>query len=425
MHENTAGFAADTEILARRGWLTFDQLGDTDEVATRSPEGRFDWHKPAERHCRPFDGEMVEFASKSIDLLVTPAHQMLVRRPAYYMQEHPQAAGADWHPRPASYFADHPTSWWEFPSTSRWEDGESPAEFVIERQAADRSHPAYEKAADWLRGYLTAEWTLSADVTAAAKAAGIGRNAFMAARNLIGAPTRKVGGTGGYWETGRPTREPEHSSGGYHPVPGVRMPMRALCSLLGLFLAEGWVRADRDDIIISQYPTSRHMPEIKAILAATGLHWPYDERNNKFTTSSKALADWLRENAGKRAWGKHVPDGFLDLDADLLNALLRGMMIGDGHWGPQGQRYYTTTSPRFADEVQEIFQKVGADAWIRPNDPVPGQKAVRRIYVVRERMQEAHMLPKATLREYHGSVYDVTVPNPTVYVRRNGRAVWA
>jgi intein/homing endonuclease len=206
--------------------------------------------------------------------------------------------------------------------------------------------------------------------------------------------------------------------------------MRAFCSLLGLFLAEGWVRSDRDDIIISQYPTSRHLPEIKAILAATGLHWPYDERNSKFTASSKALADWLRENAGKRAWGKHVPDGFLNLDADLLNALLRGMMIGDGHWGPQGQRYYTTTSLRFADEVQEIFQKVGADAWIRPQDlnkygggSFGGSRRIS--YVVRERMQEAHMLPKSVLREYHGSVYDVTVPNPTVYVRRNGRAVWA
>jgi len=80
MHENTAGFAADTEILTRRGWLTFDQLADTDEVATRSPAGKFRWQVPTDRRSGQYDGEMIRFGGRSLDFLVTPNHFMFYSR---------------------------------------------------------------------------------------------------------------------------------------------------------------------------------------------------------------------------------------------------------------------------------------------------------------------------------------------------------
>jgi hypothetical protein len=215
----------------------------------------------------------------------------------------------------------------------------------------------------------------------------------------------------------------------------LRVPMKAFCTFLGIFLAEGWVRADRNDVIVSQSSGSRHLGEIHQILAATGLHWDYDAQNGKFTTSHLTLARWLRENCGSRAWGKRVPREFLDLPLQLLGTLLHGMMLGDGHWSREEQRRYTTTSAQLADDMQEIFQKLGRDAWVRQQDLSPyggGEvehgRAIRRTgrmqYVVHERMGDYHWLPKPKMTEYHGRVYCVTVPSGTVYVRRNGKAIW-
>jgi SPP1 gp7 family putative phage head morphogenesis protein len=341
-----------TDILTRRGWLPFAKLEDNDEVATRSESGQFEWQKPTARLEYQFDGEMIEFANKSVDLLVTPGHRMLVRRPDGYLAKHAPADGqTGWHVRLAEHIARAPETRWAVPATSRW-SGSGPREFVL---------PA---------------------------------------------------------PTGR-QRE-------------FRLAMRPYCEFLGLFLAEGWVQdraaTGRRDVVVyvSQRPASRHLPDIRRILAATGLNWSYDEKSGKFSTCCAALGRWLKTHCGHLAENKRVPAGFKDLPAECLDAMLNGMMLGDGHWGPQGQRYYTTSSEVLADDVQEIFQKLGRDAWIRRSDTTgyKGSFSTRPVFVVRERMQADHWLPVPARREYHGTVSCVTVPNGIVYVRRNGRAVW-
>jgi len=72
-----SGFSADTEILTRRGWLTFDHLADGDEVATQSVDGRFEWQLPGWTAWRPYMGQMVQFHGRSLDVLVVPSHRML------------------------------------------------------------------------------------------------------------------------------------------------------------------------------------------------------------------------------------------------------------------------------------------------------------------------------------------------------------
>ena len=226
-----------------------------------------------------------------------------------------------------------------------------------------------------------------------------------------------------------------HAGGAYTRTKEFRLPIEAFCAFLGIYLAEGWVRGDRDDIIVAQSPNSPDLEEIRQILAATGLGWHYDSPHMKFTVSNKPLAAWLRANCGHRAWNKLVPQTFKELPPHLLETMLHAMMLGDGHWGPEGQRRYTTTSAQLADDVQEIFQKLGRDAWIRPHDLsqyAPGDSGTGRVirrtgriqYVVRERMQDYHWLPKPKRTEYYGKVFCVTVRNGIVYVRRNGKASW-
>jgi hypothetical protein len=421
------GYSADTEILTRRGWVTFDQILDSDQVATRSPAGFFEWQVPTERLCVPFDGEMVEFRNKSIDLLVTPGHRMLVRRKRQTRQrdEGVRTQYHDWHIRAADYFADRPGVLFEVPVTSFW-NGPTPAEFVIPGHAASRRHPAYEQSVAWLRGYLKAEWTDSAKVLADARAAGIGKNALLEGRRLLGCPIRKTKFPGSHWETGLPTQNAALPSGAYRPSREVRIPMSAFCQFLGLFIAEGWTGHDDQEVFVSQFPTSRHLPEIKRILDSTGLHWSYDEKNTKFLISCKQLGVWLTQNAGKLAPNKRVPVEFKNFGSKLLNDIVHGLMIGDGHDGQRGQRYYTTTSERLADDLQEVFQKLGVDSRIGQEGPTRGDFGLgkHKKFLVFERRSLVHGLPSARRRAYEGNVHFVTVPNDAVYVRRNGRAAW-
>ena len=420
-----AGFSADTQILTRRGWAALGDLDGRDELATLTGDERFEWQQLAERHLFPFDGEMVEFRGRAVDLLVTPDYRILTRRRKLKRQREAgtHTSGHDWHFREAAYFVKCPGAVFEVLTSSHW-TGLRPAEFIIPGHEAGRRHPAWEEATEWLAGRLTAEWTPSADLKAEARGLGISRHALQAARRNLGVSSRR---RAAWWETSRPTRRHIPVSGAYQPAPELRIPMKDFCAFLGLYVAEGWVRKDRNDILIAQAPTSRHLPEIRKILDATGLWWSYDGKNGKFTASHKGLRAWLHENCGYRAWNKRVPDGFKDHSPDLLEVMLRGMMIGDGFWAPAGQRRYPTTSSRLADDVQEIFQKTGRDARVYPLDlrKYPATMAARPSFVVLERQRGLPLLPRPALREHHGLAGGVTVPNGVVYARRNGIAIWA
>lgn len=71
------GFSADTEILTRSGWVTFDRLTYLDEVATRSPEGEFLWRYPQRITWERYDGDLIWFHSRTANLLTAPETPIL------------------------------------------------------------------------------------------------------------------------------------------------------------------------------------------------------------------------------------------------------------------------------------------------------------------------------------------------------------
>lgn len=424
----TAGFSADTEILTRDGWKLFAKLDGTDEVASRTASGRFQWQMPTERRCDPFDGNLVQVRNKSISLAVAPGHDLLVRRLA--VKNTPTGKFHNWHLRGAWYFADHPYARFEVPVVSWWTGVKPPADFELPGRPAVRRLPAHERATEWLASVLVNPWTPAGDVIDTAWRIGIFEKPLAGARRNLGVTVRRSK-VGMGWEMSAPTRTwtpPENCS--HMPCRGFRMPMKDFCAFLGIFLAEGWVVKGRPDIMVSQSPKSPALPEIREILESTGLRWCYDPPRRKFTTQHTVLSEWLGENAGHRAWNKHVPPGFKDYPPKILDALFHAMCLGDGGEAPLGQRRYHTTSAQLADDAQEIFQKLGMDSWIRvgkiggPSKLVPGTN--RHIpYTAVERLRDVHLLPRPRRLEYHGNVYSLSVPNNLVYVRRNGRAVWA
>ncbi len=75
-------FSADTEVLTRKGWKTFDQVDlRKDQMATLHAETReFQWQKPSARTWEDYDGPMYEFHSGKLRLMVTPNHRMIWAR---------------------------------------------------------------------------------------------------------------------------------------------------------------------------------------------------------------------------------------------------------------------------------------------------------------------------------------------------------
>ena len=137
---------------------------------------------------------------------------------------------------------------------------------------------------------------------------------------------------------------------------------------------------------------------------------------------------------------KRLPEHVLTLNPSLIKSLLDTMVMGDGHARlREGKRLpsvvYTTTSSVLAGQVQDLLQKVNLRGTIYTNPPrVGGSIKGRQIKGTREsytvnfnhnkrlkilRMKHRKLLP------YGKDVACVEVaPYHTIYVRRNGIAVW-
>lgn len=74
-------YSADTEVLTKRGWLTFDEVKLTDLIASYDPLTRnIFFEMPTKIYWTDYEGDMISFRNRYVDLLVTPTHQMWAAR---------------------------------------------------------------------------------------------------------------------------------------------------------------------------------------------------------------------------------------------------------------------------------------------------------------------------------------------------------
>lgn len=97
-------YSEDTEILTRRGWLTFGNVTLDDEVASINPVTRhLEWQEPSRLIWQRYKGPMLHFTGeRNFDLLVTPNHKLFVQRCPL---RHPGDSG-EWHLKYAAEIAD-------------------------------------------------------------------------------------------------------------------------------------------------------------------------------------------------------------------------------------------------------------------------------------------------------------------------------
>ena len=70
-----------TEVLTDQGFKLFKDLNKTEKLATLNKDGYLEYQKPVSYYNSHKKREMYHFLSKSIDIMVTPDHNMYLQKP--------------------------------------------------------------------------------------------------------------------------------------------------------------------------------------------------------------------------------------------------------------------------------------------------------------------------------------------------------
>ncbi len=336
-------FSDDTEVLTPAGWRLIKDIEIGDLVLGMAEDGFAEYQPVLAKQIYDYRGELLHFEGRSIDLLVTPEHKLLVnhRTNGYRTRKGPEKTG--WHTEEAK------NVWgrygYEMTRQVRWR-GETPGDYVL--------------------------------------------------------------------------------------IQGDQYPTRAFLRFLGLWLGDGSAyiahKDGKDSGYIIQIASFKDRDYVESVLRELGVH--YFATAEGFRFFKKSLYEYLAPYV--HAENKALPGEWLRLDAEHINLILEGLMRSDGN---QETQTITTVSKQLADEIQMMAFMSGKAAIVRQSKPQQPRELKARVIksnypVYKVRLVEKHITPKvepATHKKqfYEGKVYDVTVSNHLIFVRRNGKAIWS
>jgi len=211
---------------------------------------------------------------------------------------------------------------------------------------------------------------------------------------------------------------------------------------LGIWLADGNLGEERKNTIdlYQSYSYPQNIKVIDNLLEKLPFHIVKDTRKTGKSTlgtriikynelahwriSDNQLYDYLKQ-CGKGK-DKKAPDFIKDLSARQIEIFLNGFFLGDGckriRNNTYEKIYYPGISKIMADQLQEFILKTGRRARIA----VRKFKDRKDFYEVKEyHSVSSYYSPlKVKIIRYNDYAYCVSVPNRTLYVRRNGKALF-
>lgn len=334
-----------TEVLTKDGFKYFKNITFTDKIATLNPKiDRLEYKKPLAIQKHKYRGEMFNFYPPGVDLMVTPGHNLYVKR------------------------------------------GKNKYVLMEAREVLKEKRNYYRRF----------------------KQNCIWRGVSQKFEIIPGAKL----------EDGRQRREHREK----------RIPIKIWLKFLGWFLTEGCVfsgittnygkKVKYYRVVITQQ-NKENYKEIVELIKKMGFK-PYLVTNGEdIVISSKQLYQHLKKFRNN----KHIPKEIKAVDKSLLKLLFGTLMKGDGN---KNGRRFTTKYRRFADDFQELLLKIG-----KVGKVVKENGKICRIYI-RNQWTQPFLGGNPTekkicfkQKKYDGFVYDVTVPNHIIFVRRNGKAVWS
>lgn len=221
----------------------------------------------------------------------------------------------------------------------------------------------------------------------------------------------------------------------------IKIPIVPWLKFMGAYLAEGsaFITGKKPQYIVQlAIPDPKddsYREEVMAAINDMGFNtWLLKgEKQGYIRIASKQLCSYLKQYG--KAWEKYVPQQIKDLDINSIKTFLTFLFRGDGNFENSEFRKYITTSKILADDVMELLLKIGVASTCsspkleKPVSMMDGRIITARHEVYRLSVSDVSLTPqirkKHQLVDYNGLVYDVTVPNHVIFVRRNGKAVWS
>lgn len=183
-------------------------------------------------------------------------------------------------------------------------------------------------------------------------------------------------------------------------------------------------------VCISQMKYSSSWPALESLLARLPWRWHYS--GHQVVITNKELHEQVKPLG--LSGDKFVPQWIKDAPRSVITSFLRGAVAGDG-WTQNGKDRYATVSKVLADDIQELYLKLGSpvSSLVRPARPYRLGRFrgtnTRDQYWVFQKSSKALSLrdgenrPKFERVDYSGRVFCVSVPNGTLIVRRGGKVV--
>ena len=140
-------------------------------------------------------------------------------------------------------------------------------------------------------------------------------------------------------------------------------------AFMGIWLSEGHIQHKVKNwcyrVGISQ-EQGRTADLIQTLIETLPLNLKYNGK--QWLVNNKAL--WSYFHQFGYSWEKYVPFNLKNQSPRILSIFLDWFHKGDGHINHCGQRCFTTTSKRLADDIQEIILKTGkrAHIWIEEKE---------------------------------------------------------
>lgn len=178
---------------------------------------------------------------------------------------------------------------------------------------------------------------------------------------------------------------------------------------------------------ICQKTSEEKCEEIREAFRGIGFEPKQD--HDKIYAHSRDLYEYVKVFG--KAEEKYLPWELKYFRPEKQKLFIETLLKGDGH----GREYYTS-SRKLADDVQELSLRAGFNASILTHCPRKRFGKIRgreiktslpayRVFIHKDNRDTEILKPQIKTVHYKGKIYDVTVPNHTLFVRRNGKVVWS
>lgn len=372
---------SETTALTPSGLKCVDDLKIGDTVIGLEKDGSVVYTKIIRKIKFDYDGPMLRFVSRSLSMLVTPDHRVLVKNKIGDL-EYVLAKEKSLHTRAVT-----------IPCSGNWKkNGEEYTNLsgfiydsdILVLACSKFRHPS-RKFRFLKHDPNRARWT------------------FLGRRRL--SEVEKIGKV---FFQGRKQCK-------YSPIV---FKTENLMRFLGWYVSEGWLsnggkETTCNSIFICQIK-NKHLPELFSLLEKMGLHFTR-QGNKNFMIKSDLMFRFIQKHIPGKSGEKMLSKWILDQPKNLLEVFLDSAISGDGHRPGPNSRSYSTSSKILAEQMAEVGIKIGYSPVIHK---IP--KNGKTYFNVSFHGINGRTVPRKSIVQYQGKVWCLTTETGNFMASRDG-----